>query len=219
MSIVIAVVQQKGGVGKSTVSAHLAVEFSQKGFSVALIETDPQGTLNNWYELRQSWQKEISFIFSHINGWKISNEISKHADCDLVIIDSPPHTEAETRTIIRAADLVLIPMQPSPIDCWSAVTTIKLAEYENKPIKVLMNRFNSNTKISKNIRSQVPYKMNSYLSNRISFVTSMLQGKCATEVATNSAAAKEVNAVVGEIHEFLGNNFKLQAKKNKLVTS
>ena len=71
---------------------------------------------------------------------------------DYIIIDAPPHTETESKSAIRASSLVIVPMQPSPTDLWATETTIDFAKSENIPAKILINRYNPTSKISKEIK-------------------------------------------------------------------
>ena len=115
---IITVAQQKGGSGKTTIAAQLAVGLSMEGYLVATVDIDPQGSLSLWYEKRKrALGQKNKITHSRVSGWRLSNEILRMKDdIDYIIIDSPPHTETDSTTAIRAADLVLLPLQPSPLD-------------------------------------------------------------------------------------------------------
>src|SRR5437016_4504105 len=105
MAKVITVAQQKGGAGKTTVAAHVAVALSQKGNRVAIIDIDPQGSLSHWHRIREERLGEgyTGLSFAAVSGWRVSGEVSRLSkQHDFVVIDSPPHTETEARTAIRA---------------------------------------------------------------------------------------------------------------------
>ena len=96
MAKVITIAQQKGGAGKTTVAAHVAVALSQKGNRVAVVDIDPQGSLTHWHKLREERFGEgyTGLSFVHVSGWRVGSEVSRLSrSCDFVIIDSPPHTE------------------------------------------------------------------------------------------------------------------------------
>src|SRR5690606_34037651 len=118
----ITIAQQKGGAGKTTMAAHLAVALAQKGNRVGILDIDPQGSLSHWHGIREKTYGEGYTGLQHVavSGWRVASEVSRmKKQCDFIIIDSPPHTETEARTAIRAADLILLPVQPSPTDLWA----------------------------------------------------------------------------------------------------
>jgi chromosome partitioning protein len=132
---VIAVAQQKGGSGKTMLAAQLAVALAETGAKVAVLDIDPQGSLTIWGKLRASAPKAAGAVScAAISGWRLTAELEKlRAQNDYVLIDTPPVIDSDARRAIRAADLVLIPLNPSPPDLWAAEGTIKLAAEEKRP--------------------------------------------------------------------------------------
>lgn len=203
---IITIAQQKGGAGKTTIAAHLAVAFSQRGKRVAVIDIDPQGSLTQWHKIREEKFGEgfTGMSFSSISGWRLPNEIDRvKREVDVVIIDSPPHTQTETKTAIRAADFVIIPAQPSPTDLWATAETVKLVTEERIPHRVLLNRAVLNSKLLKDIEKKFSSVMKNKIGNRISFASAMLEGKCVTEVAPSSAASEEMKLILKEVSSIL----------------
>lgn len=202
MAKVITVAQQKGGAGKTTVAAHIAVALSQKANRVAIVDIDPQGSLTYWHNIREKALGEgyTGLTFASVSGWRVASEISRlKRIVDYIVIDSPPHTETEARTAIRGADLVVIPVQPSPTDLWATKATLELAKAERISVKVVMNRVPANSRLAVTIASELPELSDTTLGNRVLFASSLMEGRCATEVEPSSVAAQEVKSLVAEI--------------------
>jgi len=202
MSKVITIAQQKGGAGKTTLAAHIAVALSQKGNRVAVIDIDPQGSLTHWHKIREERFGEgyTGLNFAAVSGWRVGSEVTRLSRmCDYVIIDSPPHTETEARTAIRNADLIIIPVQPSPTDLWASKATIGLASNEKIPVRVVLNRVAANSRLAQTIAAELPEMAETTLGNRVLFAAALMEGRCATEVDPSSIAAKEIKALVNEI--------------------
>lgn len=202
MAKVITIAQQKGGAGKTTVAAHVAVALSQKGNRVAIVDIDPQGSLGYWHKIREEQLGEgyTGLTFTSLSGWRVGSEVARlRKSHDFIIIDSPPHTETEARTAIRSADFILIPVQPSPTDLWATKATLDLAKAEKIPVRVVMNRVNPNSKLAQTIADELPELAENSLGNRVLFASALLEGRCATEVEPTSPAAREVKALVKEI--------------------
>lgn len=201
---IITIAQQKGGAGKTTVSAHLAVGLAQAKNKVACIDLDPQASLSTWARMRGDGGK-VQISCTTCNAYALDEEIAKlKGKVDYIIIDSPPHIEVEARSAIRSADLVLIPVQPSPTDLWATKASIILAEQEGIATKILLNRVSGNSRLGKSIRgvfeaSAADKLLKSQLGNRVGFATAILDGLTVTEAEPSSVAAKEVKAFVSEV--------------------
>ena len=202
MPHVITIAQQKGGAGKTTLASHLAVALQQKGRRVAVVDIDPQGSLGHWHGVREECFGEgfTGLSFTSVSGWRVASEVSRlKRSHDYIIIDSPPHTETEARTAIRSADLILIPMQPSPTDLWATQATIDLANAERTKAMVVLNRVTPNSRLAPEITRQLKHRISAVLGNRVIFAASLLEGRTATEVAPNCPAAKEIKTLVNKI--------------------
>jgi len=226
MSKVITIAQQKGGAGKTTVAAHLAVALAQKGNRVAVLDIDPQGSLSHWHEIREKRYGEgyTGLTCIAVSGWRVGSEVSRmRKQCDFIIIDSPPHTETEARTAIRAADLIIIPVQPSPTDLWATKPTLDLAKAEKVPVKVLLNRVPANSKLALKVAQELDCLAETTLGNRVLFASSLMEGRAATEVDPNSTAANEVKSLVKEVLKLFKSDEpeieEKKASKKKLETA
>lgn len=201
------IAQQKGGAGKTTLAAQLAVAWSRAGRRVQLLDTDPQGSLAAWYAARQ---KTLGAgIGNHldvaaIGGWRTATEVDRvAAGHDIVIIDCPPHAESEARAAMRAADLVLVPVQPSPLDLWATRPTLEMAAREKAPVLLLLNRVPARalltaTMITRLGEYQVRVSRRT-VGNRIAFADSMASGLTVLETRPASAASAEITALAKDI--------------------
>lgn len=206
MAQIITIAQQKGGAGKSTIAAHLAVALAQKGSKVLIVDIDPQGSLKAWYNIREEkfgkGYTGISLLES--SGWRVSSTVGQYKDkMDFIVIDSPPHTEIEAKNAVRMADLVIIPMQPSPTDVWATKATVDFAKQERKNYRILLNRYNPNSKTAKQAVGAMDMLLAGHLGNRVAFSSCFMQGRCVTESDPSSQAAEEVRVLTDEIVEIL----------------
>ncbi len=209
MAQVITIAQQKGGAGKTTVAAHLAVTLAQRGQRVAVVDIDPQGSLTQWHLLRTKRFGEgyTGMSFVSVSGWRVGSEVNRlKRSHDIIIIDSPPHTETEARTAIRAADLIIIPVQPSPTDLWATKATLDLALAEKIPVKVVMNRVPANSRLAETISKELTNLAKTVLGNRVLFASSLLQGQGVTEAVPSSPASLEIKALAEEMLKLLRKN-------------
>jgi chromosome partitioning protein len=204
--VVITVAQQKGGAGKTTLVAHLALAWAGQGRRVALVDIDPQASLSAWHALRKelngSGKKGLDF--AAITGWRTAAEVERRArDNDIVLIDSPPHAETEARLAVRAAKLVLVPVQPSPMDVWATRPTLDLAKQEKVPTLLVLNRVPTRANLTDAMLAKLSEfgagVAQSRIGNRVALATAMAEGRGITETAPSSRAGEEIAALADEI--------------------
>ncbi len=127
--MIVALLNQKGGVGKTTLALHIAGQWARQGQRVTLIDADPQGSALDWSEQRA--REGLPRLFSVIGLARdtLHREAPELArDADHIVIDGPPSVAGLMRSALLAADLVLIPAQPSPFDGWASGETLKLID-------------------------------------------------------------------------------------------
>lgn len=203
---VIAVAQQKGGAGKTTLAAQLAVAWADKK-SVALMDIDPQGSLTAWHGLRAGSDRTLNDIhLSSVSGWRVATELGRlKSDFDIVLIDCPPHADTETKNAMRAADLVVIPVQPSPMDVWATAPTAEFAAEQNTPVCLVLNRVPPRSRLVDAVREMLKDKKlklaKNHLGNRVAFAASMMEGMGVTESERTSQASKEIKTLAKEIEK------------------
>lgn len=128
----IAIINQKGGAGKTTLTVHLATAASMAGLVTLIIDTDPQASASIWSQWRGYGEPEVIDCGSPaLLPRKI--EQATELGADLVIIDTPPHAEGMARTAAGIADLILMPCKPNPLDLAAASTTADLIRSTGKP--------------------------------------------------------------------------------------
>lgn len=203
--MIITVAQQKGGAGKTTLAAQLAAAFLASRRNVATVDIDPQASLSRWAEVRRQLLGDQDRLH-HVKatGWRTAREAEQLArDHHYVIIDSPPHAETDARLAIRAADLLLIPIQPSPMDVWATQATLQLARLEGVPTLLVPNRVPPRSNMAEGILENLD-QLGSLVSrvrmgSRIAYAESMLGGKGVVETHPLSTAADEIAALSREI--------------------
>ncbi|MGF1475185.1 MAG: ParA family partition ATPase [Geminicoccaceae bacterium] len=201
----ITVAQQKGGAGKTTVAAQLAVEVARRGWTVACVDIDPQATLSAWHGIRQSAVNGANAIDCEtIGGWRLDSSLRELArDHDVLIVDSPPQAETEARVAVRAADLVVIPCQPSALDLWASRATLEFVDQERRDARLLLNRVPPRGRLLDQAQSAIDEMktplLEARLGNRAAFAQAMQRGLSVVELEPRGKASTELNGLVDEI--------------------
>lgn len=202
---IITVAQQKGGAGKTTLAAHLAVAWAEAGRRVAVVDIDPQASLTRWFEARRdALGGEVGIDHVQITGWRAQREVERLAlDHDVVVIDSPPHMEIEARVAVRSAHLVVVPVQPSPMDLWATKPTLDLARQEKVAALLVINRVPPRAKLADALVERIhglgADVARVQVGNRVQFAAALLEGRSVTEAARRTRAAEEIQELAAEI--------------------
>ena len=138
----IAIVSQKGGVGKTTTAIELGFAAHLVGMAVAIVDLDPQGTAAKWGDRRET--DGPSVIGGQASRLSIILETARENGADLAIIDTPPSAEAIALQVVKVADYVLIPTRPGGFDIEAIQTTLEMSEYAKRPASVLINSVPTN---------------------------------------------------------------------------
>lgn len=209
MTSIITLAQRKGGAGKTTLAAHLAAGWAAAGRRVAVLDVDPQRSLWQWVEIRrQARGGDVGFSAAAVSGWKLGLELDRlRRDHDVIVIDSPPHAEMDSRAAIRAADLVVIPVQPSPMDLWATQATLEIARAENRRALLVLNRVAPRARLTQEIaaslgRGEIRLAATT-LGNRTAYAASLAAGDGVEEFEPSGPAAGEMIHLRGEIDDAL----------------
>ncbi|MGA0540138.1 ParA family partition ATPase [Neotabrizicola sp. VNH66] len=201
MGRVITVAQQKGGAGKTTLAANLAVAFRRRGLKVALLDTDPQGSLGRWFMLRRERLGDPGMEFSTASAWGVGYECEKLRKlADIVLVDTPPKVDADLRPALREAELVLIPVAGSMVDLWAVDGVMDLVRREGRQALIVLNRIRAGTRLTADVAAAAEAAGGvaaSRLASRVSYAESLGQGQGAAE--RPGPAAAEVDALADEV--------------------
>ena len=186
---------QKGGSGKTTLSGHLAVEASRAGAGeIALIDTDPQGSLAHWWNARQA--PEPRFVKAGLPDLDQALEGLRRMGIKIAVIDTPPAITQSISQVVAHADLVIVPTRPSPHDLRAVGATVDIAERHGKPLVFVINAATPRARITG--ESAVALSQHGTVSpvtihHRTDFDASMLDGRTFCEVVQDSQSAKEIS--------------------------
>ena len=204
---VLSVLNQKGGVGKTTLATNVAMCLAEQGRRVLLIDADHQGSALDWKAARGELQ---SFPVIGLPRDTIHREIGTLASgYDWVIIDGPPRISTVAKSAIAASDIVVIPVQPSPYDVWAARDIVDLIA-EVRVVKDLIAVFAVNrrivgTAIGRDVeKALADYPigvLKTVICQRVSFAESAADGRTVLETEPAGQAAGEVRGLVAEIVE------------------
>jgi chromosome partitioning protein len=204
--MIYAFLNQKGGVGKTTLSLHVASALARSQQRVLLIDADPQQSAMKWSTVRSG---AVDFAVIGMAKPTLHKEIvSLGANYDHVVIDGPPRVTELARSIIIASDVVVIPVQPSPFDVWAAAETVDLIKEariykENLKAVIAINRKIVNTAIGRDVREalaslEVPI-LDADVSQRVGFAEAVAGGQTVLDTDPDGTAAREVISLVREL--------------------
>src|SRR5260370_580578 len=207
--VIVAFLNQKGGVGKTTLALHVAGAWAAQGKRVVVIDADPQGSALDWSEQRA--KEGLPRLFGvlglardtlHVEAPEIARDVNH------VLIDGSSRIAALMRSAMLAADLALVPAQPSPFDGWASCETLRLLQEAHifRPrlvARFVLNRCAANTVIAREtaeaLAKHEPPVLASRVGQRVVFADAARTGRLVSEVPRSELAAREIAALAAEI--------------------
>ena len=206
---VIAVLNQKGGAGKTTIATHLARALQLGGAEVLLVDSDPQGSARDWAAVREDQPVPVVGI----DRPTIERDIKSLARKDFVVIDGAPQAHDLAVSAIKAAQFILIPVQPSPYDIWATADLVHLVkqriELTDGALKAafVISRAIKNTKIGEEVSEALSGYglpiLSSRITQRVIYPTTAAAGTTVLDKEPQGEAAEEIRALASEIKQQL----------------
>lgn len=202
----IALLSQKGGSGKTTLSLNLAIAAAHAGLSVVVIDLDPQQSAARWARLRKADNPVI--VSGHAPNLAALLEQARDGGADLAIIDTAPKSESASLTAAKAADLLLIPCQPSSLDLDAVADTVNIAKLAKRPAAFVLNGCKAGSSLTEMAaEALVDYALPILpvrVGSRVAFVKSLTEGKGVTEFEPSGRSAQEIKQLFTHARKLAG---------------
>jgi len=207
--MIVALLNQKGGVGKTTLALHLAGQWAASGRRALVIDADPQGSALDWSEQREREGLRRLFGVLGLPRETLHRELPAIGlDADFIVVDGPPRVTGIARSAVLAADVVLVPATPSPFDGWASAEMLRLIDEARvfRPklaARMVLNRCAARTVIARETAAALadndPPVLQARIGQRIAFADTARSGRLVHEVAAGLIAAQEIAALAAEI--------------------
>ena len=207
--MILGILNQKGGAGKTTISINLARALQEENHRVLIVDSDPQGSARDWHAAGENKLIEV-VVFDHPS---LDKDIKKIAyDYDFIVIDGAPQITEMAVAAIKCSDIILIPVQPSPYDIWATEDLVDIIKARQKvgtgypKAAFLISRQIVNTKMGREVRVALedyglPVFENGTFQ-RIVYIESIINGSTVLDAEPKGKASNEIKRIVKELKEF-----------------
>jgi len=223
--MIISFVNQKGGVGKTTMAINLASNLVRKNHKLVLIDADPQASAATWHSIEDNQAFEI---LDHPGEMTQADVECLESEFEYVIIDAPPAVDDKVKTILKASDLAILPVTPSSLDLWSCKETLDTMNpnsevLQNGEVRLLINRKIPGTRVGREVRQalekfETPV-FETELCQRVAYIDAMKYGVSVMQFAPGSKAANEIELWSQEVIALSGKEMLAEDATNNSIAS
>lgn len=198
----LAILAQKGGTGKTTLSVHLTVQALLKKKKLVLCDLDPQGSATAWYALRK--KKNFPLVKAQASNLPQALAAARQDKYDWAIIDCPPSLANETRLAAQHADLAVLVTTPNLLDLQTVAGTIRLLSGIGTPVVVVLNKCpatrlgkeTAQMKEARNYLGKLSVRIwEGNIPLRMIFASACISGETACEIEAGERSAKEIQSL------------------------
>lgn len=209
MSVVISVLNQKGGSGKTTLATNIAMGLFRQGAKVLLCDTDPQGSARDW---RAASEMNPITVVGFDRPTLARDLSSVGSGYDVVVVDGAPQLKELATAAIKASDAVIIPVQPSPYDVWATSDLVELIKTRQEvtdgklQAAFVVSRAIQNTRLSKDVFEALSHYslevFNSHTCQRVSYASTAAEGKTVFD-SEDDKVCREISLIIEEMMQWV----------------